>query len=298
MSVASRTALSAEQVEFFDTHGYLILRQWITGPLLARLQEAGDRWIADGLASGRKDEDYAFAPREDGEVFFRVNYLHEKGDPVSLSLLGDPRVLGVAESLCGPNFVPTYESMVFKMTGDGEAIRWHKDAVHSRRWRVFNFDLYLDESRKGAGALRVIPGSQTRAMDMCRLEQEHGWDHPDAIDVEMEPGDVLLHDTMVIHGSARALGSRLRRTIYYEFRAAEMIRAEGPWDEEWIRRRMALVPLGLHQHGLEFPGEQPFAWQPEAELRVELSDAERASLRIPHVVHTQGAFCSATSPLA
>jgi hypothetical protein len=298
MSVASRSFLRPDQVQFFDDHGYLILRQWITGPLLERLQIAGDRWIAEGLASGRRDDDYAFAPREDGEVFFRVNYLHEKGDPVSLALLGDPRVLEVAESLCGPNFVPTYESMVFKMAGDGEAIRWHKDAVHSRQWRVFNFDLYLDESRKGAGALRVIPGSQVETIDMCHLEQDHGWDHPDAIDVEMEPGDVLLHDTMVVHGSARALGNRLRRTIYYEFRAAEMIRAEGPWDEEWVRRRMALVPLGIHQHALDFPNSESYDWRPEPGLRVELTEADKASLKVPHVVHTQGAFCSATSPLA
>ena len=35
--------LSQEQVRFFDDNGYLILRNWITGPLLERLQEAGAR---------------------------------------------------------------------------------------------------------------------------------------------------------------------------------------------------------------------------------------------------------------
>ncbi len=66
-------------------------------------------------------------------------------------MLGAPQVLAVAESLCGRNFVPTYESMVFKQEGDGEKIRWHQDAVHPRNHRIFNYDLYLDASRKGAG---------------------------------------------------------------------------------------------------------------------------------------------------
>ena len=145
--------------------------------LLARLQAAADRWIERGEAVRQKarsgaeltpDEqafasDLAFARREGGEVFFRVDYLHAKGEAASLELLGSPQVLAVAESLCGPNFVPTYESMVFKKAGDGEKIPWHQDAVHPRRYRVFNYDLYLDPSRAGGGALRVVPQSQRRS---------------------------------------------------------------------------------------------------------------------------------------
>jgi hypothetical protein len=58
---------------------------------------------------------------------FRVNYLHNKGQSESLGLLGSPQVMAVAESLCGMNFVPTYESMVFKEENDGAPIIWHQD---------------------------------------------------------------------------------------------------------------------------------------------------------------------------
>jgi ectoine hydroxylase-related dioxygenase (phytanoyl-CoA dioxygenase family) len=57
--------------------------------------------------------------------------------------------------------VPTYESMVFKQEGDGQEIPWRQDPMHPRRHRIFNFAVYLDASRTGAGALRVVPGSQT-----------------------------------------------------------------------------------------------------------------------------------------
>src|SRR5215470_14845991 len=106
---------------------------------------------------------------------FRVNYLHNKGQTASLELLGSPQVLAVAESLCGSNFVPTYESMVFKQAGDGEAIHWHQDAVHPRTWRIFNYDLYLDASTKDGGALKVLPGTNLYKHDVCKVEETYGW---------------------------------------------------------------------------------------------------------------------------
>ncbi len=132
--------LSDEQIRFFDEQGYLILRNWVTDEPLSRLQAAGTRWIERGLADGGANRDHLFAEREAGRVTWRVDYVHDKGKPASLELPGSPLVLGVAQSLCGPNFVSTYESIVFKFEGDGEKIPRHQDAVDPRNWRIFNFD--------------------------------------------------------------------------------------------------------------------------------------------------------------
>lgn len=292
--------LTDEQVRFFDENGYLILRQWITGELLDRLQAAGHAWIAQGLRRDAElgghddpDDDFRFAKRPDGRVMFRVNYVHNKGQPASLELLGCPQMLAVAESLCGPNFVPTYESMVFKQEGDGEVIRWHQDAIHPRRYRIFNFDLYLDPSRASAGALRVIPGTQTKKQDFCNLTEPYGWEIPAAIEVEMEPGDVLLHDVMLAHGSPATRGKALRRTIYYEFRAAEEIVEDGPWDRTWIDQRLRLVPLALRRYREAFPGDDQFHWDIGDEFRPFITEDEQTELKIAHLVHMNGAYCSA-----
>ena len=165
----SQFHLSPEQIQFFDDHGYLILRGLITGTLLERLQAGAASWIERGLETTPQNPhhaDYQFAKRSHGQVFYRVDYLHNKSQVASLELLGSPQVLGIAESLCGNNFVPTYESMVFKQAGDGEQIAWHQDAIHPRQYRVFNFDLYLDRSSIGAGALRVVPGTQNKILDI------------------------------------------------------------------------------------------------------------------------------------
>ena len=155
--------LSEEQIRFYDENGYLVLRNWIPEPLIKRLQEAAGHWIQRGweqhqersAAEQSSWNDWLFAEREAGTVMWRVNYLHNKGRSASLELLGSPQVLGIAESLCGPNFVPTYESMVFKQEGDGKEVIWHQDALHPRNYRIFNLDVYLDPSKEGAGgALR------------------------------------------------------------------------------------------------------------------------------------------------
>jgi ectoine hydroxylase-related dioxygenase (phytanoyl-CoA dioxygenase family) len=294
--------LTPEQVEFFDTNGYLILRNWIPADLLKRLQDAGNAWIQQGWEfqgeSHNTDPDYddfRFVDRPTGRVMFRVNYLHNKGQSASLELLGCPQVLAVAESLCGRNFVPTYESMVFKEEKDGAPIIWHQDAVHPRNYRIFNYDIYLDESSADGGALRVLAKTQHQKQDFCQLEKEYGWNPPNVVVVEMQPGDVLLHDVMVAHGSPEVEGKARRRTLYYEFRAAEQILAEGPWDQEWVDRRLRLVPVGLDAYEKAFPQADQFAWTITDEYRPNFSDNREQELKIAHLVHTPSAFCSAGS---
>ena len=290
--------LTPEQIAHFDAHGYVVLPGRIPADLLARLQNAADDWIAAGRALGPdhpEGPDYQWATRGGARRMFRVDYLHGKGSPASLELLGSPAVLGIAESLAGPDLVPTYESLVFKDTGDGAAIDWHQDAVHPRTHRIFNIDVYLDASKAGEGALRVAPGSHLAPVDVCQLQDEFGWDAPGVVQVELEPGDVLVHDVMVVHGSEAVTGNRLRRTIYYEFRAAEQIRTEGPWDAEWVDRRMRLLPLGLEAHARRFPDSEQFQWNASPEVRPQMSGDADAELRIAHLVHSPGSYCSAGS---
>ncbi len=294
LPVAAGYLLTPEQIESFDEQGFLVLRDRIPAATLTRLQEAANDWISAGKEAhqlGQADDDYRFVTRDQREVMFRVDYVHDKGRAASLELLGSPPILGIAESLAGKNMVPTYEAMVFKDTGNGAPIRWHQDAVHPRRSRIFNIDIYLDEARPGQGALRVVPGSQKSKVDICEVEDRYTWEVPGSLEVAMGPGDVLVHDVMLVHGSAPTLGNALRRTLYYEFRPAEQILAEGPWDRSWVDKRLRLIPLALEAYARANPGQPGYVWQVDPDLRpVPTAGPE---LRIVHIVHTPGSYCSA-----
>jgi ectoine hydroxylase-related dioxygenase (phytanoyl-CoA dioxygenase family) len=291
--------LTGEQVEAFDRQGYLVLRNRIPAALLARLQEAADDWVMEGKRAREAaafNDDYRFVAQGGDEIMYRVDYLHNKGRSASLELLGSPAVLGIAESLAGANLVPTYEAMVFKDTGNGAPIRWHQDATHPRHYRIFNIDIYLDAAFPGQGALRVVPGSQRSKVDVCEIEAAHGWEVPGSLEVQMGPGDVLVHDVMLVHGSPPTLGNALRRTIYYEFRPAEQIIEEGPWDRAWVDKRLRLLPPAFEAYAKANPGQPGFKWRAGPGFRPALAGtagAEGVELRVPHLVHSPGSYCSA-----
>lgn len=257
------THLTDDQIAFFDEHGYLVLPGRVPAGLLERLRAAADGWTA-----------MSPTPLHADGALWRVDHLHDKGSTASLELLGSPAVLGIAESLAGPDPIPTYESLVVKAAGSGAPVPWHQDAVHPRRHRLFNVDVYLDAAVRDRGALHVLPGSQTRRADVCAVRDEHGWAVPGAVQVEMAPGDVLVHDDMVVHGSPPSSGPAQRRTVYLEFRPAASIVEDGPWDADWLARRRGLLATARAVHA---GGPVPTA----------------TPLRIPHGVHTPGEWCSA-----
>nr|ASV47064.1 hypothetical protein [uncultured bacterium] len=271
--------LTGDQVAHFDVHGYVLLPGRVPPDLLARLRAAADGWTGQAPTP-----DHLFS----GGRLWRVDHLHDKGSPASLELLGSPEVLGVAESLAGPDLVPTYESLVVKAAGDSAAVPWHQDAVHGREHRLFNVDVYLDDAEAGAGALHVVPGSQHARTDACALRDDHGWAVPGAIELPVRAGDVLVHDDMLVHGSPPVRGRALRRTVYLEFRPAASILEHGPWDAAWLDARLRLLDAAVAAHAAARPGVPGHVRRP----------ARRPApgplrLRVAHGTHTPGEWCSA-----
>ena len=301
---AAAFAVDPEGQRFFDTHGYVVLRGAIPDPMLARLRAAADAWVSAGVtaaAAGRRLDDYALADGEGGPAVIRINFLHDKGAGESLALLGSPQVMGAAESLCGADAVTVYESLFVKGREAGSAVRWHQDATHSRSARVITLGVYLDDSRVGSGALRVIPGTQTATQDICAVTAGNRAYPDGAIDVEADAGDIVIHDAMLVHCSPPSADCGARRTVYFEFRAGGQVAAEGPWDEAWVRTRMRLMPPALARHARAFPHLPAHAWRPGARFRpAPAADeaAELAAVAGMRFAIPPGNFCLQPAPAA
>lgn len=238
--------LTTSQIDAFDNDGYLVLRKWVPIDLILQLRRASSELIHHGLRNFQFDDTRQHvAAITNGEKPFitRVNDLFLYCNPVFLELLGCPQIVNVATSLGGDDRISIYESLVVKNEGDGQVIIWHRDMVHNRCDRVFTLGVYLDEARESKGALRIIPQSQSSSKDVCTLEGEWKQGRLEAKEIEMDPGDVLVHDVMAVHSSEPITEQGCRRTVYFEFRSPVNARTNHGFTHEWIALRHQLIQI-------------------------------------------------------
>ena len=83
---------------------------------------------------------------------------------------------------------------------------------------------------------------------------QESFDLPGVVPAEMEPGVVLLHHVMVLHGSVRNRSNSLRRAIYFESRSLS-------WNQEflWYYDETMEKRCLLYQHALAERRANPYA---------------------------------------
>jgi phytanoyl-CoA hydroxylase len=79
------------------------------------------------------------------------------------------------------------------------------------------------------------------------------FDLPDAVPAEVNPGDVLLHHTRVLHGSTVNTSNTLRRVVYFDNRSVSWNRKYRWFDESVMTGRSL-----MYQHALHVRREQPY----------------------------------------
>lgn len=257
--------LTEAQVESFGRDGFVAVPHLVDRSLLESLQhetavliDAAGRRAPLGTAHP-DDFAYGHGPSSAAPVLRRIEYVVDKL-PSCRRLLADRDVLGIVERLQGPDFIPTWDSMVVKVPGDGVEVAWHRDdreRMVGRGPPIFNVDVYLDDASEHT-ALWAIPGSHRWSDEQARQEvarrSEKGFDAAGATQVPMRAGDVLLHDIRLVHGSPPSTEGALRRVVYLEFRPVATELAVGPHTEPYIEAKRAVLAACAGQRDPE-PGE-------------------------------------------
>lgn len=252
----------------FGDDGFLLLRHVLCPDELAALRRQTAALIQDALAGRGRSDDLRYDQGPRGEkVLSRIEYVVDKLDAAKV-LLGHPFLLRTVERLQGP-FIPTWDSMVFKLPGGGGAVPWHRDSGLYpgepdllSAGRVFNVDIYLDRADLSS-CVWGVPGSNHWDDERARREigrlNAGGVQTGGTVPLQMEPGDVLLHNVAALHGSKATTGP-LRRVIYYEFRPVEIELAHGPHVPEYIPLKKHVLAGALHRRRSApyAAGEEPF----------------------------------------
>ncbi len=284
--------ITVQQAQFFQEKGYLIVPGVVVEEELDRLRAALGQLVEFGAAEVRDDPDFMYGEGHlTGEkILRRIEYVIDKLDECK-TLLGHPFILRSVEKLMGPDFIPTWDSMVLKMPGQGIAVPWHRDAGTDFLGDkpIFNVDFYLDEADENT-CVWVIPGSHRWSGERILKElarRAGAFADEGAIPALMRPGDVLFHNILVLHGSPANSSDKMRRVLYYEFRPAHVEDELGPHVPAYIPLKQRVLLSCIHRRSCaEYvpTDEQPFSYHPPSPYNSTslAEDEELSTYRYPH----------------
>lgn len=177
----------------FRTFGYLVLRGFLPPAVVDALRVEVVRTLI-----GVHGDRYHERPAMSGMAGHYACMLGPWA-PVTVDLVEDRRLVGLAERLVGGGVLPspcdTQAILYFDNAG------WHTDTGIAIR--AVKFVAYLDPLDAGTGALRVLPASHRLP---GALDKVHALDLdvPDVPGVALptEPGDVIAFDPWLFHATA------------------------------------------------------------------------------------------------
>ena len=196
-----------------------------------------------------------------------------------LRLYAHPDLLKLAASLNGEDFVPFNEAMFIKQPGLGASVAWHQDGVthwNNPEWDssihgyTFHAQLY---GCTAANAVWAVPGSHHLGkIDILNWVAEHGSERlPDAVPYICDPGDVVIHNRQLVHGSFANTSPdwRVSFTLGYHRRSSVLDVCSGGvhnatavYDKARIRERSRMIGYGIDARRQRFTNEAPYVYKP------------------------------------
>jgi len=241
----------------------------------------GDPLGGTELANGRHQVKM-FEPEADAEAppaapFILLGSL--QFSDACLRTYAHPELLKVTESINGPDFAPFNEALFIKEPGIGAAVSWHQDGV--THWdspdfdediHGFNFMAQVYGSTAVNGVW-VLPGTHKQGkLDIKALVDESGSERLEgAVPIVCNPGDVVMCNRQLLHGSFPNCGFEPRITVNFGFhKRSSVLGVMGGgihsdaqvFDEEIVNRRSRAIGYAIDARKQRFPDETPYQYQP------------------------------------
>lgn len=211
----------------FERDGYVIFRK-VIDPALINEVNGHVAWLQERHPDVRPEQ---------------LGHTYLTDDPFWVRLVGDDRLLRIAETFVGPDIALFASHYISKPPHSGQPVLWHQDAAFwpLEPMEVVTLWLAVDPSTRANGCVRLIPGSHhldvaqmrenTEVESVLGREIAVDVDESKAVDMVLAPGDVEVHHPNIVHGS-EANSSPYRRcglTIRYIPTSTKIVADEQPW---------------------------------------------------------------------
>lgn len=259
-------ALSTEEIARYRRDGVLIPDYRIPAARLAALRSALDEVLANNPHTRPEQLVSAHVAGTNKEGV--------RGHAAFLEIARDPDILDLVAPLIGEDIALWGCHIFCKPGGHGLEVPWHQDGHYwpIRPLATCTAWLALDDSTVENGCLRVIPGSHrtktlhphlredredlalNRAIDPALMDEN------EATDVELEAGQLSLHDVHIIHGSNPNRSAKRRAGVAVRYMPTSSHFDRGlfkPGAETGLHIDFATRPLWLLR-GIDRSGQNDF----------------------------------------
>jgi ectoine hydroxylase-related dioxygenase (phytanoyl-CoA dioxygenase family) len=209
--------LQAPEIARYRSQGFVVPRFTLPAAQVAAMREALDELIRRNPGVRPEKLVSAHVAGDNGEG---VN-----GVADFLALARDPEIVELVADVIGQDVILWGCHVFCKPAGEGFETPWHQDGHYwpIRPLATCTAWVALEPSTVANGCLRVIPGSHAARQLHEHLHEDRNdltlnqrlaagsFDEASAVDIELQPGQMSLHDVYMIHG-ALANRSAQRRT--------------------------------------------------------------------------------------
>lgn len=203
----------------YPESGYCLFRNRADAETLAGLRED----VQASIDAWKKTPHYR-ANRERYHRDFAVN-MHLHSPRIAAYFRGEPFRTAVGRIL-GKDADLRFSSTMTKTAEKSAHLDWHQDSAYDKdpEHDKFSFWIALTDSVKDNGCLRIIPGSHAKGLvphipsrTLAYDKEVESLDESLALDMEMEPGDMVVLHRHIIHASWPNLSGRLRMGLLVGF---------------------------------------------------------------------------------
>jgi len=210
-------SLDVDEIESYRTDGWVVPRLRLPEARVAEMAAALEALLRENPGVRPEKLVSAHIEGDNGEGV--------RGSRAFLDLARDPEIVELVRGVLGEDLILWGCHVFCKPPAEGYETPWHQDGHYWPIRPLANCTVWvaLEESSRENGCLRVIPGSHAAKQLHEHLHEDRSdltlnqrlaagsFDEASAVDIELQPGEMSLHDVFMIHG-ANANRSTKRRT--------------------------------------------------------------------------------------
>ena len=221
--------LGADEIAQYHEQGWVIPRFRLPADEIDAMRDALDALIRDNPGVRPEKLVSAHIEGDNGEGV--------RGSAKFLELARDPRIVELVSGVIGDDVVLWGCHIFCKPPVEGYETPWHQDGHYWPIRPLANCTVWvaLEESTVENGCLRVIPRSHRDKLLHPHLHEDRSdltlnqrmadgaFDEAEAIDLELEPGQMSLHEVYMIHGAAANTSAKRRTGVALRYMPATSV---------------------------------------------------------------------------